>query len=275
MFRLLNAMRNRSKQASQVDREHCKRCGKHIPLVKQAKFLATFNSFEKRLEVILDWLKNLAFIEIIQLIGNLSILSAAIFVIFNERQQRNTEIYQAWQVITAAYDQPGSGGRIEALEFLNSTPRRIPWFWLQWEQQSLAGLASQKAYLVNIQLSNAILINANLQEAILARANLQNATLLKANLQESILEEANLQKANLVGANLQNADLAGANLQESVLIGTNLYQANLQIVNLQKAKYTDKNTTPEFCQKYFLSHPCPTVFPSHFNPQVAGMILLR
>ncbi|WP_178378129.1 hypothetical protein [Chroogloeocystis siderophila] len=105
--------------------------------MKQAKILATFASLERRLEII-------------QLVSNLSILSTAIFVIFNEHQQRNTEIYQVWQVITAAYDQPGSGRRSQALEFLNSTPRRIPWFWLEWEQQSLAGLASQKACLVNI-----------------------------------------------------------------------------------------------------------------------------
>ncbi len=78
----------------------------------------------------------------------------------------------------------------------------------------------------------------------------------------------------MIGANLQNAELAEVNLQKSVLIGTNLYQVNLQIDNLQRAKYTDNNTTPEFCQKYFLSHSCPTIFLSHFNPQVAGMILL-
>jgi len=268
-------MKKRNKQVFRVDREHRKRCGHYIPPDRQTKFLAAFYLFEKRLETILDWLKNLAFIEIIQLIGNLSILSAVIFVVFNERQQRNTEIYQAWQVITAAYDQSGSGGRIEALEFLNSTPRRIPWFWLEWEQQSLAGLAAQKAYLVNIQLSDAILINANLQQAILAKANLQQATLLKADLQKSILEEANLQKTNLAGANLQNADLAGANLQETILAGANLYQANIQVVDLRRAKYTDKNTTSELCHQYFLRYPCPTIFPSNFNPQVAGMILLK
>jgi uncharacterized protein YjbI with pentapeptide repeats len=268
-------MKNRSKQAFQVNQEHRKRCGHYIPPVKQTKFLAAFYLVEKRLETTLDWLKNLAFIEIIQLVGNLSILSAVIFVVFNERQQRNTEIYQAWQVVTAAYEQPGSGGRIEALEFLNSKPRRIPWFWLQWEQQSLAGLAAQKAYLVDVQLSDAILINANLEKAILARANLQQTTLLKANLQGSILEDANLQKSILVGTNLQNADLAAANLQEALLAGANLDQANVQAIDLRRARYTDKNTPSELCQKYFLSYPCPTIFPSNFDPQVAGMILLK
>ncbi|MDJ0687816.1 MAG: hypothetical protein QNJ41_04840 [Xenococcaceae cyanobacterium MO_188.B32] len=38
----------------------------------------------------------------------------------------------------------GTPGK-EALEFLNSTPRRNPWFWRKWEQQSLAGLAAPNA----------------------------------------------------------------------------------------------------------------------------------
>lgn len=267
-------MKKRSKRLLQYQ-EHRRRCGHHIPPTKHTKLVESFYSLEKHLESLLDWLKNLAFLEIIQLFGNLSILSAAIFVIFNERQQRNTEIYQAWQVITAAYNQSGSGGRIEALEFLNSKPRRNPWFWLHWEQQSLAGLAAQKAYLVDIQLAHATLANANLQEAILAKANLQGSNLLGANLQKAIFEAANLNQTNLAGASLQSADLEGATLQEAVLVGTNFAQANFQNINLQNAKFTDKSTTQRVCQTYFMSYPCPTIFPSNFNPKAAGMILLQ
>jgi uncharacterized protein YjbI with pentapeptide repeats len=193
------------------------------------------------LEILLDWLKSLAFLEILQLMGNLSIPFAAVIFVAYERQQRNAEVYQAWQVITAAYDQPGSGGRIEALEFLNSEPRRNPWFLLKWEKQSLAGLAAPKAYLAKIQLPEASLVNANLQEAILWEANLQGASLWQANLKEAQLFKAELQEAGLQRANLQGASLWQANLKEAQLPGANLQKAQLQGASLEKAELQGVN----------------------------------
>ncbi|AOW99441.1 hypothetical protein BJP34_08205 [Moorena producens PAL-8-15-08-1] len=131
-----------------------------------------FISIEKKfLEPVLDYLNRLALLEILGLVGNLSLLVGVIVFIAGEQDRRNAEVYQAWQVVTAAYDQAGSGGRKEALEFLNSRPRRIPWFWLTWRRQSLEGLEAPKAYLKGVQLSRANLFNANLQDADLSEAN--------------------------------------------------------------------------------------------------------
>ncbi|NEO94054.1 MAG: pentapeptide repeat-containing protein, partial [Moorea sp. SIO3G5] len=190
---------------------------------------------KKFLEPVLYYLNRLALIEILGLVGNLSILLGLIIFIAGEKDRRNSEIYQAWQVITAAYDQQGSGGRKEALEFLNSKPRRNPWFWLTWEEQSLSGLEAPKAYLRGIQLANADLGGANLQKAKLVDANLQKTKLVDANLQEAILIRANLQKANLFQANLQKANLFQANLQKADLFQANLQKANLEEADLQKA----------------------------------------
>ncbi|NEO71135.1 pentapeptide repeat-containing protein [Moorena sp. SIO3H5] len=270
---------------------------------------------KKFLEPVLDYLNRLALIEILGLVGNLSILLGLIIFIAGEKDRRNSEIYQAWQVITAAYDQQGSGGRKEALEFLNSKPRRNPWFWLTWEEQSLSGLEAPKAYLRGIQLANADLgganlqkaklvdanlqktklVDANLQEANLFRANLQEANLFRANLQKvnlfqanlqkailfqanlqkAILEEADLQKAILIRANLQEAILIQPNLQEAILGGANLQEAILGGANLQNTFYTDESTLVVTCQKFFLRHPCPTIFPKNFNPKTAGMKLIK
>ncbi|AOX00494.1 hypothetical protein BJP34_14445 [Moorena producens PAL-8-15-08-1] len=168
---------------------------------------------KKFLEPVLDYLNRLALIEILGLVGNLSILLGLIIFIAGEKDRRNSEIYQAWQVITAAHGQKGSGGRKEALEFLNSKPRRTPWFWLTWEEQSLSGLEAPKAYLIGIQLANADLGGANLHNAKLVDANLQKTKLFYANLQEADLGRANLQEAKLFLANLQEANLFLANLQ--------------------------------------------------------------
>ena len=159
----------------------------------------------------------------------------------SEEQRRNTEIYQAWQVITAAYEQPGSGGRKEALEFLNSEPRRFPFFWLKWRRQSLVGLAVPKVYLNQVNLQQADLQSANFQEADLREANLQEADLRGANLQEAVLWEANLQEAVLGEANLQQAVLGEANLQQAYLERANLQQASLISANLQQAVLGEVN----------------------------------
>ena len=136
-------------------------------------------------------MKTLALLEILGIISNITILIALISFIGTERQRRNAEVYQAWQVITAAYDQPGSGGRIEALEFLNSEPRRFPWFWLRWERQSLQGLAAPEAYLTEINLQDANLSGANLQDVDLLGANRQDAVLASdKNLNLKIIKSA-------------------------------------------------------------------------------------
>ena len=202
-----------------------------------------------------------ALLSIINLVAGITIIISLITWLATEKQRRNAEVYQAWQVITAAYEQSGSGGRREALEFLHSEPRRFPLFWLKWERQSLAGLAAPKAYLVKIKLPQADLKLANLQEAwlneanlqgaflafaslqgaFLHKANLQEANLGKANLQEAWLDWANLQGAHLWGANLQKAFLHEANLQGAFLYGTNLQEADLKLANLQKAVLHEAN----------------------------------
>ena len=194
-----------------------------------------FITAEKQLETFLSFLKTLAILEILGILGNITIVIALISFIATEKQRRNAEIYQAWQVITAAYNQPGSGGRKEALEFLNSEPRRFPLFWLKWQKQSLAGISAPQAYLYKINLEEANLGSANLQKANLGSANLQKVNLESANLQEANLGNANLQKVNLESANLQEANLRQADLQEANLGSAKLQEAKLGAVKLQNA----------------------------------------
>ncbi|MBR8840471.1 MAG: pentapeptide repeat-containing protein [Stigonema ocellatum SAG 48.90 = DSM 106950] len=176
---------------------------------------------------------------------NASVLIGAITFIAGEQQRRNAQVYQAWQVITAAHAQPGSGGRIQALEFLNSEPRRIPWFWLHYPRESLSGLEAPKAYLIpsgkdlkkkgGIQLSKANLDEANLQGAHLENANLQGAHLENANLQGAHLENASLQRAHLKLVHLQGARLDSAHLQGAYLRNTELQEVTLDNAHLEAA----------------------------------------
>ncbi|NEO68603.1 pentapeptide repeat-containing protein [Moorena sp. SIO3H5] len=270
-----------------------------------------FISIEKKfLEPFVDYLHRLALLEILGLLGNLSLLFGVIVFIAGEQDRRNAEVYQAWQVVTAAHNQAGSGGRKEALEFLNSEPRRIPWFWLTWDQESLDSLQAPKAYLKGVQLCYAKLANANLKEANLKEANLSEANLLGADLQQAYLWRANFKQTDLVGANLQQAylweadlweanlhkanlkeadlweanlhktNLKETNLQQAYLLGANLTKADLSGANLKDALYSDETTSEAACQRiegilFLINYPCPTMFPEGFDPKAAGMKLIK
>ena len=231
---------------------------------------------ENCLESIEFLLEKLAFFTILGRLGQLAFIVAVVSFVFGENVRRNNEVFAAWTTITAANGQSGSGGRIEALEFLNSRPLKFPWigwtekgwYWdegeeecklkrlwgLRWEKQPLVGLSAPRAYLAGICLCGANLDGANLQEAYLGEINLQQANLEEANLQNAFLIEANLQSAYLKEANLQNANLARANLQDAILgefsrdilliissRGANLQDTNLWGANLQNAKLFKAN----------------------------------
>ncbi|MEH2003901.1 pentapeptide repeat-containing protein [Nostoc sp.] len=264
---------------------------KALELLEKDWWTVTRWKLEERYQKFKDSAKNstkdaLTFKSLSQAV-NASVLIGAVTFIASEQQRRDIQVYQAWQVITVAHKQPGSGGRVQALEFLNSEPRRIPWFWLHWERESLESLEVPNAYLIpsrknvkkpGIQLSKAELNKANLQEIFLTKANLQGAFLQGAKLQGAFLQRAYLQEAHLLGAylqgtNLTDAKLQGAYLQYTYLQGAILRDANLQGTNLQGAHYTDKSTSQQMCKAFSKEYPCPTIFPKGFNPKTAGMIL--
>ena len=228
--------------------------GKNIPTIYKPYYL-----LEKHvLEPTDAWIDKQAFFTILGRLGNLAFVVAVVSFIFGENVRRNNEVFTAWQTITGAEGQSGSGGRIEALEFLNSRPLRFPWvgwtekglywdeqekkckekrlFGRRWKQQPLIGLsAPNKAYLEYIHLCKADLGGANLQEARLGGANLQEADLGGANLQGANLFMVNFQEALLGGANLQKVYLFRAKLQKANLFRAKLQKANLSESNFQEA----------------------------------------
>jgi BTB/POZ domain-containing protein KCTD9 len=150
------------------------------------------------------------------------------YIIEVPKRQKQSH-YQAWQIINSAVGQQGNGGRIEALQDLNS------------DGVNLQGLTVIDANLSGINLKKANLAYANFQKNTIQQANLQEAKLYYANLQKAYFYETNLQGANLQGANLQEANLWKANLQGADLWKANLRGANLQGANLE----TTQNLTPE------------------------------
>jgi uncharacterized protein YjbI with pentapeptide repeats len=214
---------------------------------------------EKNLwEPLLRWADNQALLSLLGVVGNIGILIAVVSYVGSEKQRRDAEVLNAWQTLTSAYGQSGSGGRIQALEFLNASPganwrRRFPWFCAPlplctWPRESLAGIYlstedQQGVYLAGINLEGAVLVEANLKGAQLWSASLERAELWRANLEGAILRESNLEGAVLVEANLEGAELWNANLEGAVLLEANLTRTDLWNANLEGAELWNANLT--------------------------------
>ncbi|MDJ0659383.1 MAG: pentapeptide repeat-containing protein [Crocosphaera sp.] len=270
---------------------------------------------KKILEPGLSWIDKQALFDIIGRLGNLAIVIGVISFIVTEDYRRNEALFSAWQTITSAENQSSDGGRIQALEFLNSRPVRFPfiglskplhlhqygdeqpeWYWAEWywdswtqkckekgrffgylwgrrwPRQRLSRLYAPNAYLNGIKLCGASLWGVNLEGAFLNKAQLQEVNLVEADLSKAKLNNANLQGASLLAAQLQGASLIGANL-----IGANLQESTLikddLVIIVTEAAYSDSETNPSFCPSGYSY--CPTIFPDGFDPEKAGMILIR
>ena len=115
------------------------------------RFHRPFIGLEKNTwEPVLAWANNQALLSLLGLVGNIGLIIAVATYIGSEKQRRNAEVLNAWQTITNAHGQAGSGGRIQALEFLNASPganwrRKFPWVCAPssiclWNAESLAGI---------------------------------------------------------------------------------------------------------------------------------------
>ena len=237
-----------------------------------------FIKLEKRTwEPLLAWSSNQALLSLLGLIGNAGIIIAVLTYVGSEKQRRETEVLNAWQTITSAHGQTGSGGRIQALEFLNASPganwrRRFPWFCTPhplctWPVESLDAVnlavdsdnnslpaeqsksyggdrtieSPARVYLAGIQLPGANLFRANLERADLRDANLEGADLRDANLEGTSLWNTNLEGAYLYGANLEGTRLWNANLEGAILSWANLEGADLNGANLEGAYLNSVN----------------------------------
>jgi uncharacterized protein YjbI with pentapeptide repeats len=233
------------------------------------------------------------------ILGGLSIAIAAITYIKSEEHRRDALVYTAWQTIATAEGQPGNGGRIQALEFLNASPanteyeypganwrRKFPWH----DKNSIFQAESLEGVDLGVKVEDgAIRRGVYLQGIQLPYANLKNANLENADLREANLEGANLEGANLEGANLDGANLNGAifteaNLRSTIIgtasmKGTSFRNANLEGASFFSLEdyslgrqgikgYSDLSETNSLSKEQlssanFICHG--TMFPGHIN----------
>jgi hypothetical protein len=184
------------------------------------KWLLPFLALDWCMEWAAYYLSNWKFLEVLEYMSSLSILVAVIFYFSESGDRAKQKHYQAWQVINTAQGKGGSGGRLEALQELNSD--RVP----------LVGVDVSGAFLMGIQLEGSKLVRANFSGADVRNSDLSGIDFSDANLQSANFRDSKFRNASFQRAQLDDADLVGADLTGADFSGASLANADVRNANL-------------------------------------------
>ncbi len=168
-----------------------------------------------------DWLKARGVVKLLQTLGSLSIVIAAASYLAECDDRRDARDVAAWDVVMASAGKPGGGGRVQALETLNS------------QHVALAALDLTAAVLNHACLPFAMLFGAQMNDVILIDADLRFASLGFAQARRGNFLVAKLDFANLSYADLREAQFGWATMREA-----NLYKADLRGARLGRGIQT-------------------------------------
>lgn len=181
-----------------------------------------FVAFEYPFEWCAYFLSHWSFLETLEYLSSFSILIAVIFYFSESGDRLKQKHYQAWQVINTAQGKGGSGGRVDALQELNSDG--VPLVGVDLAGSFLQGIQLPRAKLIRADLHAVDARNSDFHDADFEAANLHSGNFRDSNLtgvkfQEADLGEGDFCSANLRGANFEGATLDGADLGNTDLAG--------------------------------------------------------
>lgn len=183
------------------------------------------------IEWVFDWvayaLSRWTFLDVLEYLEGFSVLIAVIFYFSESGDRLKQKHYQAWQVINTAQGKGGNGGRIDALEELNTDG--VP----------LVGVDVSGAFLQNIHLEHARLLRSNFNAADLRDSHFNFADFSDANLDTANFRQGHLHGAGFQRADMENADLVDADLSDADLSGVKLANADLRNANLSNLRWRD------------------------------------
>lgn len=229
----------------------------------------TFEStwVEAALEGMVDDLKNLAIIDLLNIVASLSLISTAIGFFSEADERQKQKHYQAWQVISSAVGQTHEAGRVAAIEDLYID--NIPLDGLDIHKAKINKLSlSPRCFLLAWHIPNQIctfkqqifsqhkqeLSDGESQEATFKlpriiseqtvffwKVNFQELELWESNLQKAVFWHSNLKKVQFFDSNFQEAQLRLNDFQEAVFSNSQFQQTNLSKTNFQKANLSANN----------------------------------
>jgi len=180
-------------------------------------------------EWVFEWLSyrlsQWAFREVLEYLGSFGVLIAVIFYFAEAGDRLKQKHYQAWQVINTAQGKGGNGGRLEALEELNS------------DGVSLIGVDVAGAFLQGVRLEKARLARANFSAVDARASDFRGADFSNADLDSANFRDGDLRATDLSGAQLKDADLSGVRLGGANLSGATLDDADLHNADVQGIRW--------------------------------------
>jgi uncharacterized protein YjbI with pentapeptide repeats len=195
---------------------------------------------EKFLEDLVFILKNLAILDVLNLIASITIILSLIGWWVGRQERRENELFATWSVIKNASGDVSGVARVAA-ERLNR--KGFSLFRLDLRETDLSNADLRKADLREADLSSANLSGANLRRASLNGTNLSHADLSRADLWTATLQHTKLEGAELRGVNLMRATLIDLELVEAQLPGVHFEGASLSNVNFEGASLTGAKLT--------------------------------
>jgi uncharacterized protein YjbI with pentapeptide repeats len=186
-----------------------------------------FWAFEWALEWIAFVLSRWTFLDVLEYLEGFSVLIAVIFYFSESGDRLKQKHYQAWQVINTAQGKGGNGGRIDALEELNTDG--VP----------LVGVDVSGAFLQSVHLERARLLRSNFSAADLRDSHFNFADFSDANLHTANFRHSHLNGAGFQRADVGDADLVDADLSDADFSGATLTNADLRNANLSNLHWRD------------------------------------
>ena len=184
-------------------------------------------AFEWYWEWVAYVLSNWSFLEVLEYLGSFGVLVAVIFYFSESGDRLKQKHYQAWQVINTAQGKGGSGGRIEALQELNTDG--VP----------LVGVDVSGAFLQGIHLRHARLLRSNFGAVDGRNSDFDFADFSDSDLRSANFRDSSLRHADFHGADLAAADFSGADLGGADFSGANLSDVDLRDADLNGIRWRE------------------------------------
>lgn len=198
-------------------------------------------------------LSNWSFLAVLEYLGSFGVLIAVVFYFSESGDRLKQKHYQAWQVINTAQGKGGNGGRIDALQELNSDG--VPLVGVDVSGAFLQGIRLQRSRLVRSNFSAVDARDSDFSSSDLSDSDLNHANFRQSNLRNVSLQGADLDRADLTGADLSGADFTGATLSNVELPGANLASVRWRgISDLKNANVLGVKNAPDGFLAWALQH---------------------
>jgi hypothetical protein len=210
-------------------------------------------AFEWGCEWVAYVLNNWSFLEVLEYLGSFGVLVAVVFYFSESGDRLKQKHYQAWQVINTAQGKGGSGGRIEALQELNTDG--VPLVGVDVAGAFLQGIHLQRARLLRSNFGGVDARNSDFRFADFSHSDLRSANFRDSNLRNVDFRGADLAAADFSGGDLSGADLRGADLSDADFSNADLSGIHWrEIRNLTKANIYGVKNAPEGFSAWAMQH---------------------